>query len=105
MPQSVLVRAEEYRKSERGYLTSVAVSSFGITAALGVCYVVAGSMLGGRGDEFVCAVFFNDYVSTMGLGSWTGKYPLDPFEEIFLWVWADLGPSVRCVGKIETGDC
>lgn len=101
-PTSGLIFTEAYRGAEVGRIESVAVSFPGpITLVWGELFVTVGTMLGGRGYEFITAVFTSSYVSTNNLGGWTGSYLLEPYEEIFAWAKAVTAIDIRIVGKIS----
>lgn len=101
-PTSRLLFTEAYRGAEVGRVESVAVSFPGpIAAGWGTLFVITGTMLGGRGYEFVTSVFTNSYVSINSPGGWTGSYLLEPYEEIFAWAKAAFAIDIRIVGKIS----
>jgi hypothetical protein len=103
-PNSAITPVEGYRVSELGRLKSVAVVFVGPTTDWGRVYVQVGSMVGGRGMDYVGAMFYNGYVSRKHLGMWNGDYPFDPYEEIFVYAWAMTTRTIRVTGKIEIGD-
>ena len=104
-PVSPSTAGEGYRGAETGHLRSVAVSFRGPLIDFGRVYVQVGSMLGGRGTEYVVAMFINAYVSNKFFPGWTGDYPFSPYEEIFVRAWANTSRTVRVMGKIDIGDC
>lgn len=104
-PTSALIFVEEYRKVEHGVLESVVCTYPGpITAGWAQLLVVCGCMLGGRGYDFITALFISEYTSPNHMASWTGQYTFEPYEEIFVWAKSRFSVDIRVVGKIVVGE-
>lgn len=104
-PTSSLIFTEAYRKVEHGVLESVVCTYPGpITAGWAQLLVVVGCMLGGRGYEFVTALFVSGYSSPNQVLGWTGHYTFEPYEEVFVWAKTRFAIDIRIVGKIVVED-
>lgn len=105
MSTSPVVPVFGYRGTERGRLKSLCVNPPAVSITVASCWVLVGTMLGGRGSEYVTSVFYSGYVSGKVRNLWTGDYPFEPYEEIFISACSIIATTIRVVGKIEGGDC
>ena len=104
-PTNTVTYVSAYRKAEGGRLKSVVVTQPGpLSWSIRKLFVVVGTMQGGRGDEFITAVFCSKYFSWRDMVGWTGDYPFAPYEEIFVKALSDGAGDIRVVGTIEIGD-
>jgi hypothetical protein len=94
-----------YRATERGRLKSIACGYEAISPDWGRLYVMIGTMLGGLGLEYMTALFYQGYISIRHFGFWTGDYPFDSYEDVFVWGYSSVARTVRIVGKVESMDC
>jgi len=92
-----------YRDSERGHLKSVVMVAPSLWLSEGYCFGICGVMSGGRGEEYIKAVFYSGHVSGAQKGEWTGDFPLEPSDTIFFQIRTEAGVVIRCAGRIEIG--
>lgn len=93
-----------YRGAETGRLKSICANLFVTTYPVASLWIEVGTMLGGRGEEFITAVFYSGYASHRIKALWIGDYPLSPYEEIYVRGCSYVSTDIRITGKIETGD-
>jgi len=84
-----------YIMAERGQLIAVGAILPGELPLMGQVLVEAGIMKGGRGDEFKTAVVVREYVYLGRPGAWDGNLQLEPGDELYAEVRAELVFRVR----------
>jgi hypothetical protein len=93
-----------YRTIERGYLQGLSVNMLTAAIPIPTCYIVAGIMTGGRGDEFVSVTFFSGYISRLEMSMWTGKYVVEAYDIFFVKGRSFENVDVKIGGSIVLGD-
>ena len=84
-----------YRRIDNGVLQGVALNPITAAVLYGQVYATVGVMRGGRGDQFIEAVFISDYVSQNHRPTWPGSYTFQTDDEIFVRIVSITAVEVR----------
>lgn len=103
-PTSPLIFTSAFRGTERGRLKSLAVATLGLDFIWGRMFLEVGTVIGGRTDEYKVAVFYSGYLSGNNTFLWTGDYPFEAAEEIYVRAKAITSLEIRVTGKIDFED-
>lgn len=96
-----MIKTSGWRTSEIGYIISMVLTFPYEVPLFPGAYVKIGANLGGRGDEFTTAIFFEGPVGWDRFAYWHGRYLLEPSEELFLEAYSYLPATFRAVFKLE----
>ena len=92
---TALTRQENFLLAEQDFLVSCACITDAAAPRAGQVWAEYGLMIGGRGVENRQAVLGQGYIGTNSSLGWTGRIPLQPTMELYLFVWSTVAFNIR----------
>jgi len=92
---TTLARQESFLIADTGILHSASLITDAAAPRPGQVWAEFGIMIGGRRVENRQALLGQGYVGTNSSIGWTGKLPLQPTMEMYLFVWSSVAFNVR----------
>lgn len=90
-----------YRQIDEGELSGLALVPISSGIDYGELYATIGVMRGGRGDQFIAAVFIDDYVSAHHFPRYEGSYKFTTQDILFLRVFTQTAATIRLSATVH----